>query len=254
MSEVYMERIFQSGAVFEKSFFRVGANARPRKGRSKDSTPRKQDANERDCVKRAARILNCNFGHGDILLSLKFDDKHLQMIKDKAEDANDLRREAEHAVDLFLRRLKRQYKSEHKTFTVVSDMDGETGEYVRPHAHIVITGEEFELTDKELYINGKKVKGIWKNGSVDWQPLKHQDDYTPMAEYLLRQVRRLPDAKKYKTSRNMAKPRLVSERLVYKSRPISVPKGAKIQYMSEYRPGEAQYVRYIPRRKENDGG
>ena len=87
MSEVYMERVIQSGAVVEKIVCRVGANAKPRKARRKGATvPRKQDANDRDCIKRAARIVNCNFSHGDILLSLKFDEPHLCALKDKSSD------------------------------------------------------------------------------------------------------------------------------------------------------------------------
>jgi hypothetical protein len=83
---------------------------------------------------------------------------------------------------------------------------------------------------------------------VDYRPLHDQADYTPVAEYLMRQVRRLPDASKYKGSRNLKKPELISEEIVYQSRELKVPRGCRLMHRAEYMPGEAQYIRYV---KEN---
>lgn len=252
MAEIYMERKIVSGEVVERIKFRVGSNTKPRKGRVRGNTPaRKQDANERDCVKRAARVLNCNYGHGDLLLSCNFDEESYAKI---AGTEDEVREKAEHEADNFLLRMKRALKKqgiEPKTFTVVSDMDGDTGELVRDHIHIVITGKGFTMRDKVLYLGEKPLDKIWGRGHVDWEPLRKQADYTDLAAYLLRQVRRLPDARKYKASRNMAKPR-VTEKLVYKASRIREPAGAQVMAQSEYIPGAPQYIRYIPRKKHEE--
>lgn len=56
-----------------------------------------------------------------------------------------------------------------------SDMDVETGEAVRVHHHLVIQRVGFEAAAKK-----------WGLGTVDYQILRDQDDYTPLAEYLCR--------------------------------------------------------------------
>lgn len=254
MAEVYMERVIEAGKVREKIVYRVAANTRPRQGRKKGSTlARKQDANERAAVKRLARTINANYTHGDLMLGLTFADTALRKLVDKVgSDPDTLFEAIEHEATLFLRRAKRalgEKGRELRAVIVVSDMDGDTGEMVRPHIHMIVPADGFAMRDGVLMIGGKPIKKVWGKGNVDYTPLRDQDDYTPLAEYLMRQVRRRPDAKKYKITRNMRKPRLVSERLVYRSIPISAPKGAKVLHISQYVPGEAQYVRYIPAKK-----
>lgn len=254
MADVYMERIIEAGKVREKILYRVHANTQPRRGRRKGATlARKQDANERSCIKRFARILNANYHHGDLMLGLTFSDAQIKKLIDRVgTDTDAIYAAVEHEAVLFLRRLKHALGEKGKDLRavmVISDMDGDTGELVRPHVHMIVPAEGFSMHDGVLYAGEKAVRKIWKNGGVNYQPLREQDDYTPLAEYLMRQVRRRPDAKKYKTTRNMRKPRLVSERLIYRSTPIKAPKGAKILHISEYKPGEAQYVRYIPAKK-----
>ena len=251
MADVYMERIIEAGKVREKILYRVHANTQPRRGRRKGATlARKQDANERSCVKRFARILNANYAHGDLMLGLTFSDVEIRKLIDKVgTDINAIYEAVEHEAELGMRRFKRALGEKGKDLRaviVVSDMDGDTGEMVRPHIHMIVPAEGFSMRDGVLMIAEKSVEKVWKKGIVNYQPLRDQDDYTPLAEYLMRQVRRRPDAKKYKTTRNMRKPRLVSERLVYRNAPIKAPKGAKVLHISEYVPGEAQYVRYIP--------
>lgn len=69
-SRQFMIREIQSGRVVEKICFPVAPNVKPRNVRRRGNTlPRKQDANERACTKRLARLLNSNFEAGDLLLS-----------------------------------------------------------------------------------------------------------------------------------------------------------------------------------------
>lgn len=251
MAAVYMERIIQAGKVREKIIFRVSANTKPRKGRRKGATlARKQDSNERNCVKRFARILNANYQPGDLMLGMTYSEAETRkMVERVGTDVDAMYKAVEHEAELFLRRLKRAMGEKGKDLRavmVISDMDGKTGEMVRPHVHVIVPAKDFSMQNGVLMAAGKAVQKIWKKGNVHYQSLWNQDDYTPLADYLMRQVRRRPDAKKYKTTRNMKKPCLVSERLIYKNTPIKAPKGAKVLHISEFNPGESQYVRYIP--------
>ena len=263
MGGCMMERIIRSGRVEEKYTFRVAPNTKPRAKKKKGATlPRKQDANERACTKRLARLINCNFTHGDLLLSPNWDEERLKALTEKAGgDLEALYALAEHELDLFLLRLRRELKKQDRQLryiAITSDQNGETGELVRIHHHILIPCEGIEMRGGKLWIGEKTLESVWKNGNVDYQPLRSQEDYTPLAEYLMRQVRRKPDTSKYKASRNLAKPVLVSERLVYAAKELQTPKGAKIVYRAAYTPGEGQYIRYIRpvrqfRRKKRTG-
>ena len=65
-----------------------------------------------------------------------------------------------------------------------------------------------------------------------------------MAEYLLRQVRRVPDAKKYVTSRNLGRPQ-PRDRVALTDAELRIPKGGRLLHRSEYKPGRAQYIRFV---------
>ena len=151
-----------------------------------------------------------------------------------------LREAAEKQLFLWLRRVKRKHGQELKFIAVTADLDGETGELVRVHHHVPIAAEgiSWDLLRKE-----------WKLGSVDIVQVRHNVDYTPIAVYLMRQVRRRPDAKKYRVSRGMEQPE-VMEREIIGHVQMRVPVGALLLESSEFQidfPG--QYMRYIPKKK-----
>lgn len=253
-AQAYMRRVIKSGKTYEVMMFPVAPQTKPRKGRVRGATiARKQDANERACTKRFARMINCNFRSGDLLLSPNYDVESMERVMRGVDlnDQNAVRRCAEHDLDLFLRRLKRELSKqgvELRYLAVTSDMDGDTGEIVRAHHHVLIGAESVRMEGGILYVGKKRLADIWGRGSVDYRPLRDQADYTPVAEYLMRQVRRLPDARKYRGSRNLKKPVLVKEEIVYQSRELKVPRGCRLMHRAEYLPGEAQYIRYV---KEN---
>lgn len=157
-----------SGRVVELSTVWVSANMRPRRNRRKGSTSaQKQDANERDCVKRLARVINCNFSHGDLLLTPKYDEAGMARLTAWAaqhqgegqswEDA--LLDAAEREGRNYMRRLGRALNrqgAELRYILITSDIDGETGEAVRLHHHIIIP--------RVGYLNGL----IPSSGDVPW--------------------------------------------------------------------------------------
>jgi hypothetical protein len=282
--------------VVERTRYAVGDNAKARRGRKKGNTSiRKQEANFHTAVRRLARTLNCNYSHENgLLLTLDYDEKGLEKLmktlperqqellrqrmlpvgqvgtwksvkigkpcatvakvdsgaeenEELAQAMDALREAAEHQLFLWIRRVKRKYGKELKFVAVTADLDGDTGELVRIHHHLPIAAEgiSWDLLRKE-----------WKLGSVDIVQLRHNVDYTPIAVYLMRQVRRRPDAKKYRVSRGMEQPE-VMEREIFGHVQMRVPVGALLLESSEFQidnPG--QYMRYIPRKKspKTDGG
>lgn len=282
-----MERKYKcANGVVERTRYLVGDNARPRSSRKKGNTSlRKQEANFNSALRRLARILNCNYTHENgLLLTLDYDaaglDKLCQLAKLTPEEiawvqgqsaaqigdwkpqtkskpelrenpyeqaCAKLRKAAEKQMNLWLRRIKR--KGELKYIAVTSDIDGDTGEVVRIHHHLVLAAND---------LSWDMLRKQWKMGSVDIRRLRGQADYTPVAVYLLRQVRRQPDAKKYSVSRGMLMPE-ITEREVLGNPEIKAPAGAKVLERSEYNPETVvQYIRYVPKkhapRRRNGGG
>lgn len=257
----WVVRTYESGIIGEKTKFWIqGARPNGKSKKKEKSDIRKQEQNEYSAVKALARLMHANYQEGDLLLGLDYSDKGLAKLESYARKVNPdfeslseeekrdaVWQSAKHEASLCLRRVNRelakQGKEAIKSITVTSDMDGDTGELVRIHHHLVVpAGSE------EVFVSK------WgKLGSVAWAPISKQADYTPIAEYLLRQVRHIPDANKYATSRNLVRPQ-PKDRVVVTDAELRVPKGGKLLHRQEYktrqgRDGEVyaqpQYIRYI---------
>lgn len=246
MKEGYwVVRTYSAGTVGEKTKFWVqGARPSARNRRKEKSEIHKQEQNEASAVKAAARVLNLNFRAGDLLLGLDYSGEGLQKLLEalpaglEEEERQDRLRElAARELRNCLDRVKRAMDKEGAELRyhlgITSDMDGDTGELVRVHHHIIVNREAKEAFRKK-----------WMLGGVDWSPLSEQADYTPIAEYLLKQVRRIKDKKKYTSSRNLVRPQ-PKDRIAVSDAELRPPKGALLMVRSEYRPGRPQYIRYI---------
>ena len=241
----YVIRTYKAGSVGEKIKFWV-PNARPSKSAKKiKSDLKKIKSNEASAVKRLARVINANFSHGDILLGLDYSPKGFEKVCKRAGvlcDANEpesleaIYMAAEQELTNALRRVKRELEKsgiDLRYVAVTSDLNGKTGECVRVHHHLVINAEAlFAFMAK------------WNLGGVEHSVLRRQADYTDIAVYLIKQVRYLPDAKKYKSSRNLVRVQPV-DRIAKNGSQLRAPKGAVLLHAGEYKPGYPQYIRYI---------
>lgn len=254
MKEGYwVVRTYQAGRVGEKTKFWVPGK-RPDKRLSKKAKAklRKQEQNEYSSIKQAARILNENYTASDILLGLDYSPKGMKKLEkwitaqgtdlhqlDEAQMLCALWEAADHELGNCLRRAKRNAKKlgvEIKAFYVTSDLDPYTGETVRVHHHLVINPEAVQA-----FVDA------WKEmGSVDYENLYGvQEDRTQLAEYLLKQVRHVPNIKKFKTTRNLKRPE-PKDRIVLSDAELRVPRHAKLVYRNEFsHTGQSQYIRYI---------
>lgn len=261
MQEGYwVVRTYEAGAVGEKTKFFVQGSRPTGKIRRKDrDAARKQEQNEYSAQKALARLINANFTAGDLLVGLDYSGEGMQKIldwgrenglpvdsEDEAQKMDAIWEAASHELDNALRRVKRRMKkqgAELKAVYCTSDMDGETGEAVRVHHHLVVNAGT-----QGAFLDAWEKYGL---GGVSWTPLHaDQEDYTAIAEYIVRQVRRIPDAKKYRSTRNLIRPQ-PKDRIALSDAELRVPTGGKLLFRQEFRPGSAQYIRYClpPKRK-----
>ena len=218
-------RTIKAGLVGEKIKYFVPGKKPTRSDRKLKAEIRKQEQNDKNAVRRLARALNENYRAGrDILLTLDY------------AIAPESRKEAEHILRLWLERVRRSCKKKGvllRYVAVSSDMDAKTGEIVRWHHHVVINAEAAELAKEK-----------WTAGGTNREKL-YGKDLTPLAEYLLVQVRReVPNEKKYIPSRNMKQPQ-ITDRIVRGESLLSVPRGGMELYRGVHIPGRPQYVRYL---------
>lgn len=259
-SGYWVIRTYVSGNVGEKIKYFIPGN-RSRSKRAYKSDIRKQEQNAKSSERALARLINANFSAGDYLVGLDYSGESLCFVEqniqktssalkkgarthtrvynignpDNEEYMQALRESAEHELRLVLRRVKRVCEKEGivlRYIAVTSDMDGKTGESVRIHHHLIINKEAAELFRNKWYLGG-----------VYAEPLRVQEDYTEIARYLIEQVRRIPDNKKYISSRNLERP-IPKDRVVSSGAEVRVPKGAKLIYRSEYNEHKPQYLRY----------
>lgn len=264
MQEGYwVTRTYQAGAVGEKTkFFIPGTRPTGKLGRRAKDAVRKQEQNEYSSQKALARLLNENTKPGDLLMGLDYSDKGIEKItawarkkglpvdsEDEQERENAMFLAADHELDNCLRRVKNRLKKkgiELKAIYCTSDRDGETGLIpVRVHHHLVVQADV-----QGAFLEAWEECGM---GSVDWTPLwENQADRTPIAEYWIRQVRRLPNAKKYRHTQNVVVPK-PKDRVALSDAELRVPKGCKLIFRQEYRRGAPQYIRYELPAKDKPG-
>ncbi|BAK99722.1 hypothetical protein OBV_25240 [Oscillibacter valericigenes Sjm18-20] len=237
-------RKYTAGPVGESIKYWIPGEKPSRSERRIKSDIRKQKANEANCERTFARLTHENFRNGiDQLVGLDYSQEgYEKMLASRVKNLDGLSEIdrimalAQHQAELFLRRVGRECKKRGIPFRylmVTSDMDGKTGEAVRVHHHMIVNAEALDICKEK-----------WTMGGVDYEALWKRDDQTDLAEYLMKQVRRLPDAKKYTPSRNLIRPR-PKDRIAINGSELRLPKGAALLYRSPYKPGMAQYIRYV---------
>ncbi len=241
-----------TNGVVEVTQFVVGdKQSGSRKWHRAKSAEDKRDENARQAVRMAARILNCNYVQEDKLMTLTYTDSEYEALF-LGLDPEEVIEKAKSVLSSVLEKARRDLRGKRiaaapaephnnnvrldmRTFTVTADMDGETGELVRVHHHVVVTAAAAD-----------RIAGRWEHGIVHTENLYRQDDYTPLAAYLLGQVRHREGKKKYSCSRNMIKPKVEEQVLAeVPDNEIRVQPGARVLDRTPYREGTlSQYVRY----------
>lgn len=234
-------RTYKAGAVGEKIKYWVPGKKPTKSSRRLRSEIRKQQQNEHSAEKRMARLIHANFNSGDYLVGLDYAEAALGLIAmglgpEDPEYENQLYHAAHHQLRLWIARVREACRKTGVLFryiAITSDMDGKTGEAKRIHHHVILNREALEIALAK-----------WTHGSTNREHLYNTVDQTGLAAYLLNQVRRLPDEKKYIPSRNLIVPQ-PKDRIAKGGAELAVPRGGQLLQRSEYRPGRPQYIRYI---------
>lgn len=240
-------RKYKAGPVGEAIKFWMPGKRPARMTRQIRRDAQRAAKNASSAIRTAARLVNENFGEADGLLGLDYNEDTLNKLRasipDSAteEEAEDMLLDlAGHQLELFIRRIKRAMKKDGLEicyFAVTSDReyDEQKKELIpaRVHHHLIVNEEA------KAYI-----MAAWTAGGVDWKPLSAQPDYTQIVTYLLKQVRHRPDVNKYKTSRNLKRPK-TEDRLAISGSELRPPRGAILLDRGAYAPGQPQYIRYI---------
>lgn len=244
---MYMVTTIISGKVKERRKSRIMRRPAKRGGRIRgNSSEKKIEGNREYAVLQLTRTLNCNMKAGDVWMTLTFSDEALEACGGTYEGA---KKEARKFTNRVVYRTKKRGIVT-KWVIAPSEIDGETGELVRPHVHVIMNSEGFSFADGCLRLFDEAVEEIWGKGSVDVQFLRRQDDYYPLAKYIINQSRNVPDEKKYTCSRNMTKP-VVRREIVTSPSQLRIPAGATELPGTKYDPAKDQnMVRYIPRKKD----
>lgn len=264
MSEGYFViRTYKAGDIGEKTKFFVPGKRSEKLSKKQKAAIHKQEQNAYSAQKELARLINENFHAGDLFLGLDYSDAGLDRVKEwgrkhglaidsqeEGERNDAIWEAASHELDIALRRVKRRLEKqgmELKAIYCTSDMDGDTGEMVRVHHHLIVNAGV-----QEAFLAAWEKYGL---GGVSWSSLwDNQLDRTPIAEYIIKQVRRIPDAKKFRSTRNLVRPK-PKDRIVYTDTELQVPRGGKLIYRQEYENKQTgsrsyqnrqpQYIRYI---------
>ena len=234
-------RTYLAGMIGEKIKYWVPGEKPSRSERRLKADIRQQQRNEASAEKRMARLVHANFTEGGKFITLTYDDGHMVKITasiaaDSKDYENELYHVAHHQLQLWLRRVRTECAKqgvEFRYIAVTSDVSSKTGEVVRPHHHIILNEEAAEIALSK-----------WKNGKTNWKWLDSDLDKTELVEYILRQVRRLPDKKKYIPSRNLIVPQ-PKDRVAVNGAELAVPKNGQLLKRAEFSPGMPQYIRYI---------
>lgn len=245
----YTQKWVHRNGIEERTKFFVRSE-NPKGERAKRAA--KKAAKRTDSAERqTARYLNENFREKtDQHIVLEYTDRELEIIRKRAEgieaecEADALYIAAQQNFVNFVRRVHRELKKEDIEFfylCVTSDMDGKTGEAVRIHHHLICNKEAKKAVEKK-----------WRGFALEKELYSIHGDFTPLAEYLIRQTRAVAGTQRYVPSRNLRQPYHTEPKLVsrYGDSEMHVPKGCVELFRSTYARGSSQYLRYRRPKKE----
>ena len=173
---------------------------------------RKILANEREAVKNLARLINCNFGPGDMWITLTYSEDRLP------RDMED----AEKQFAVFLRKLRALCRKETGKNPIYiaspSQHDPRTGEKVRLHYHVVMPAVAYESLIK-----------LWPKEDVTYRRLDGRGDYTGIARYICSNAVREPGKKRWSSSRGLKKPIYTEPVPVKSGERIYIPRHASLK-------------------------
>lgn len=212
---MYEKKEFHCGDLIEVEMHHKGNYGAPgqKREKKKKATPEEIRAgNERNARKKLRRLINTNFGPGDIHLVLTYQKE----LRPTPEEAKKILRN-------FRDKLARRYKKNGAAFKWVL-----VTEYKNKaiHHHMI-------LNCPEGYDPSKDIASIWRRGRPKQTRLDDSGNYSQLAEYLIKETEKTfreetsLQKQRFSHSRNLKEPKVRKKNVRAKvwSRRIWIPKG-----------------------------
>lgn len=199
-----------------------------------NSSEKKIIANEQEAVRRLARIINCNFGAGDMFITRKYSAATLPPDMEAAEQE----------FKKILRRLRDIYKKQTgkklRYVWVPSNIDPKTGMKTRIHHHLIADRVSYEII-REL---------VPAQDEISYTILDNRGDHTALAVYLVGNGKgKGAGKKKWSTSQGLEKPIYTEPEVIEEIGEIEAPAGVEVKessfYMDEETGQMQAYLRYV---------
>lgn len=153
MRAAYREHIYECGDYVEVDIYPVfKEQPKRRRARWRETSETQKRLNEENAARKVVRLANINFSAADIRFDLTYDQEHLPQTA----------KEAQHQMQLFLRRVKRARKRIGLTelkYIGVTEQPENGGRY---HHHIIMSGG----------MDVNMLSELWGNGYTTVKPLR----------------------------------------------------------------------------------
>ena len=179
-----------AGAVIDRCIKASFPHGGSRKPKSEPTSEAVRKNNDRLAAKQLTRLINANFYPGDLHTTLTY----AEVVSVE---------EAQHQLDLWLRRMRREFRKAGKDFRYIAVTEYE---HHRIHHHVVMS-----------YIDLPVITTQWTRGRVRCTALDRSRSYRALAEYLIKETQktfRQPDnalRRRWKASRNLIRPAVKRE-------------------------------------------
>ena len=177
----------------------------PEEGRRivKDNSSAQKNLNDRNARKYLVRLINHNFGEGDLWITLTYDNAHLPADGDIGKALKDVQN---YISRVNYQRKKRGLKRAKYVYVIEYDEAAE----IRWHIHIVMDGE----------MDLDTVEACWKQSSRNEvrRTRKDKDGLAGLANYLVKEKKRIRSERRWSSSKkNLKKPDV---RIVHSKQPV----------------------------------
>ena len=192
---IYALKEIKAGSQFEVEIYPQFNNIAdiPEEGRRivKDNSRAQRNLNDKNARKYLERLINENFGTGDIWITLTYDDEHLPADGDFDAALKD--------VQLFFNRINYRRKKKglpNAKYVYITAYD--SGEEIRWHHHIIMDGA----------LDMDTVESCWGQSSRNEvrRIQEDEDGLSGLANYIIKQKDRLKSEKRWRSSRGLKKP------------------------------------------------
>lgn len=201
-----------AGRTIDRTVKVASGNHRERRSpKSNITSEQVQKNNDRLAVKNLMRLINANFGGGDIHAVLTYETAAGQ-------------KQAKKDRDTFIKSMRRAMKKQGKELKYIAVTEYE---HTRIHHHIILSK-----------VDAETIELIWKKGWVKLSVLDGSGNYAKLAAYLIKETQRTfrqddcMHKRRYSASANLVRP-VVTRRYVNESELFDDPQPIKGYYIDQ---------------------